>query len=429
MMVKRSPSLFARIFNLENAISILCLLPIFLFRYTFILFPGPLGYGPFIAFYLLLPIFILKYRIPFRELIWISFVLIIGAIGAITGIIATSVFIKVAGSIMLPYLFYAYVWRHFDFNIEKVFSLYLKGAYLISIIGLLLFIDFFLGQNLIQLFQQFIYIDSIQATFGIRLASLLGEPTYFANVVLPAGIVGMMRLVRKRGEEMGAGLDFITKRRASIIILSLLLTYSGIAFLGLLLGGVLLLLRHGAVRYALVIPFVLIVARIIIFQVPELEERYQGLVSVSSEKTQTGEFHGSSFILFNHAFITVQNLKENPLFGSGLGTHYLATEKYSLGNKGVEFHYRTQNAQDASSMMLRILSELGLFGGFLVILFLYRNHIPRVPEDPVLWIISTALFVTLIMQLLRQGNYILNGFPFFVLGYVYTRHEFHKRFR
>ena len=429
MMVKRSPSLFARIFNLENAISILCLLPIFLFRYTFILFPGPLGYGPFIAFYLLLPIFILKYRIPFRELIWISFVLIIGAIGAITGIIATSVFIKVAGSIMLPYLFYAYVWRHFDFNIEKVFSLYLKGAYLISIIGLLLFIDFFLGQNLIHLFQQFIYIDSIQATFGIRLASLLGEPTYFANVVLPAGIVGMMRLVRKRGEEMGAGLDFITKRRASIIILSLLLTYSGIAFLGLLLGGVLLLLRHGAVRYALVIPFVLIVARIIIFQVPELEERYQGLVSVSSEKTQTGEFHGSSFILFNHAFITVQNLKENPLFGSGLGTHYLATEKYSLGNKGVEFHYRTQNAQDASSMMLRILSELGLFGGFLVILFLYRNHIPRVPEDPVLWIISTALFVTLIMQLLRQGNYILNGFPFFVLGYVYTRHEFHKRFR
>jgi hypothetical protein len=428
-MVKRSPSLFARIFNLENAISILCLLPIFLFRYTFILFAGPLGYGPFIAFYLLLPIFILKYRIPFRELIWISFVLIIGASGAITGIIATSVFIKVAGSIMLPYLFYAYVWRHFDFNIEKVFSLYLKGAYLISIIGLLLFIDFFLGQNLIHLFQQFIYIDSIQATFGIRLSSLLGEPTYYANVVLPAGIVGMMRLVRKRGEEMGAGLDFITKRRASIILLSLLLTYSGIAFLGLLLGGVLLLLRHGAVRYALVIPFVLIVARIIIFQVPELEERYQGLVSVSSEKTQTGEFHGSSFILFNHAFITVQNLKENPLFGSGLGTHYLATEKYSLGNQGVEFHYRTQNAQDASSMMLRILSELGLFGGFLVILFLYRNHIPRVPEDPVLWIISTALFVTLIMQLLRQGNYILNGFPFFVLGYVYTRHEFHKRFR
>jgi len=429
VMAKRSPSLFARIFNLENAISILCLLPIFLFRYTFILFPGPLGYGPFIAFYLLLPIFILKYRIPFRELIWISFVLIIGASGAITGIIATSVFIKVAGSIILPYLFYAYVWRHFDFNIEKVFSLYLKGAYLISIIGLLLFIDFFLGQNLIHLFQQFIYIDSIQATFGIRLSSLLGEPTYYANVVLPAGIVGMMRLVRKRGEEMGAGLDFITKRRASIIILSLLLTYSGIAFLGLLLGGVLLLLRHGAVRYALVIPFVLIVARIIIFQVPELEERYQGLVSVSSEKTQTGEFHGSSFILFNHAFITVQNLKENPLFGSGLGTHYLATEKYSLGNQGVEFHYRTQNAQDASSMMLRILSELGLFGGFIVILFLYRNHIPRVPEDPVLWIISTALFVTLIMQLLRQGNYILNGFPFFVLGYVYTRHEFHKRFR
>ncbi|PCJ82710.1 MAG: hypothetical protein COA49_01215 [Bacteroidetes bacterium] len=427
-MIKRSPSLYARVFNFENAISILCFFPIFLFRYTFSLFTGPLGYGPFIAFYLLLPIFILKYRIPFRELIWITFILIIGSSGAITGYISVSVYIKVAGSILLPYVFFAYVWRHYENNIEHVFSLYLKGAYFVSVIGLLLFVDFFLGQNFIYLLKQIIYIDSIHATFGIRLASLLGEPTYFANVVLPAGVVSMMRLIRKSDQNMGEGLDFITKPRALIIILSLMLTYSAIAFLGLLIGGIFLLLRHGAVRYALVIPFVLILSRIVINQVPELEDRYQGLLSASAEKSQTGNFHGSSFILFNHAFITLQNLKENPLFGSGLGTHYLATDKYSLGNKGVEFHYRTQNAQDASSMMLRILSELGLFGGLIVILFLYRNHIPRIPEDPVLWLISTAIFVTILMQLLRQGNYILNGFPFFVLGFVYTRHEFQNRY-
>ena len=424
-MAQTAPSLFARIFNCENAIIILCFIPIFLFRYTFLLFPGPLGYGPFIAFYLLLPIFFLKYRVPFREIAWVVFVLIVGASGAITGDIPTGVYIKVAGSIILPYVFYAYVWRHFEYDVERLFTIYLKGAYVISIIGLLLFIDSFLGNNLLHFLQSFIYIDIVDASFGIRLASLLGEPTYFANIVLPAGVVAMMRLVAKKN--VGIGIDYMTKRKAVVFTISLLLTYSAIAFLGLLLGGILLLLRHGAIRYAIVIPLILVIARIIIFQVPELEERYQGVLSVSSEKNQTGEFHGSSFILFNHAYITWMNLNENPLFGTGLGTHFLATDKFSLGNEGVEYHYRTQNAQDASSMLLRILSELGIFGGILVFIFLRRNFIPRVPDDPVLWLISTAIFVTIVMQLLRQGNYILNGFPFFVLGFVFTRHEFNKR--
>ena len=424
-MSQKATSLFGRIFNFENAVIILCFIPIFLFRYTFILFPGALGYGPFIAFYLLLPIFIIKYKVPFRELAWVVFILIVGASGVITGAIPNGVYIKVAGSIMLPYVFYAYVWRHFEYNVERLFTIYLKGAYAISVLGLLLFVDSFLGNNILHVLQLFISIKTIDASFGIRLASSLGEPTYFANIVLPAGVVGMFRLIVKK--EKGIGIDYLTKRKAIVFILALLLTYSAIAFVGLFLGGILLLLRHGAIRYAIIIPLILIFARIVIFQVPELEERYQGVLSVSTEEKQTGDFHGSSFILFNHAYITWMNLKENPLFGTGLGTHTIATDKYSLGNKGVEYHYRTQNAQDASSMLLRILSELGLFGGILVFIYLNRNFIPRVPEDPVLWLISTAIFVTIVMQLLRQGNYILNGFPFFVLGFVFTRHEFNNR--
>lgn len=424
-MSQKATSLFGRIFNFENAIIVLCFIPIFLFRYTFILFPGALGYGPFIAFYLLLPIFLIKYKVPFRELAWVVFVLIVGASGVMTGTIPNGIYIKVAGSILLPYVFYAYVWRHFKYDVERLFTIYLKGAYVVSIIGILLFIDSFLGNNLLHFLQLFIYLDTIDASIGIRIASTLGEPTYFANIVLPAGVVAMYRLMVKPGKEIGIG--YLTKRKALVFIVALLLTYSAIAFLGLFLGVILLLLRHGAVRYAIIIPFILIFARIVIFQVPELEERYQGVLSVSTEEKQTGDFHGSSFILFNHAYITWMNLKENPLFGTGLGTHTIATEKYSLGNKGVEYHYRTQNAQDASSMLLRILSELGLFGGVLVFIFLKRNYIPRAPEDTVLWLISTAIFVTIVMQLLRQGNYILNGFPFFVLGFVFTRHEFNNR--
>ena len=170
-MAQKATSLFGRIFNFENAIVILCFMPIFLFRYTFILFPGPLGYGPFIAFYLLLPIFIVKYKVPFRELAWVIFVLMVGASGVMTGVIPNGVYIKVAGSIMLPYVFYAYVWRHFEYNVERLFTIYLKGAYVVSIIGLLLFVDSFVGYNLLHFLQLFIYLDTIDASFGIRLAS------------------------------------------------------------------------------------------------------------------------------------------------------------------------------------------------------------------------------------------------------------------
>ena len=57
------------------------------------------------AFYLLLPIFIVKYKVPFRELAWVVFVLIVGASGVMTGVIPNGVYIKVAGSILLPYVF------------------------------------------------------------------------------------------------------------------------------------------------------------------------------------------------------------------------------------------------------------------------------------------------------------------------------------
>ena len=33
--------------------------------------------------------------------------------------------------------------------------------------------------------------------------------------------------------------------------------------------------------------------------------------------------------------------------------------------------------------------------------------------------IQAAFLVTILLQLFRQGNFILNGFPFFVLGYYF----------
>ena len=89
-----------------------------------------------------------------------------------------------------------------------------------------------------------------------------------------------------------------------------------------------------------------------------------------------------------------------------------------------------QNAPDASSMFLRIASELGLFGIVLVLFFLITHYFivdTADREGLVLKMISAAFLVTILLQLFRQGNFILNGFPFYVYGYYFAWKQFRQR--
>ena len=87
------------------------------------------------------------------------------------------------------------------------------------------------------------------------------------------------------------------------------------------------------------------------------------------------------------------------------------------------------NAQDASSMLLRITSELGVAGLMLVFAFLYRNYffVNRTnTEELTLKFISVSFLLAIVLNLLRQGNFVLHGFPFYVFGYHYAYQQFRK---
>ena len=116
--------------------------------------------------------------------------------------------------------------------------------------------------------------------------------------------------------------------------------------------------------------------------------------------------------------------------GTGLGSHVVATEKYSILGDTTAFAYSEQNAPDASSMFLRIASELGLFGIILTLYFLRAHYFKTNIQDH--WgllfkLISAAFLVTILLQLFRQGNFILNGFPFYVYGYHFAWKQFMQR--
>lgn len=406
-------------------------LDIFLFRYSFQLFKGSLGYGPFICFYALLPFFVVRYRFPVRVALTLGLVGGIGCLGVMNEIVTQGEFIKVFGSLIIPYVYYWYLWQYLGEDVIRAFRIYLKGALIVSAIGLMLFIDSMVSLGIYELATSIINITKTPASFGIRITSTLGEPTYFANTVAPAGFFALMSLFFRNSELSGVfekhGLS-LSQWQSALIMAALMLTYSTMAYMGILIAVVLHLLIKRRIRALLIAPAIVFGLYSLATSIPEINERIEGLRN--AEEISEGDIHGSSAVLYNHAIITWENFRRNPVFGTGLGSHVAATEKYSILRGTGLFAYEMQNAPDASSMFLRIASELGLFGILLVLFFLITHYFivdTADLEGLVLKMISAAFLVTILLQLLRQGNFILNGFPFYVYGYYFAWKQFRQR--
>ncbi len=194
--------------------------------------------------------------------------------------------------------------------------------------------------------------------------------------------------------------------------------------MGVFVSLILLLINFGFVRYVLIFAPLVIGGYIYLYaNVAEFRDRVDGLDDLYSEKAKSSfDVHGSSFVQYNNTHIATENFKRNPLFGTGLGSHQIAYNKYSLARQfgGInEF-----NQSDANSMFLRLMSETGLYGMIFILLFIGKFFVIR-PRDAIaddqLWLISSAALVAILLQLLRQGNYTYNGFMFYMWLYYYVK--------
>ena len=114
---------------------------------------------------------------------------------------------------------------------------------------------------------------------------------------------------------------------------------------------------------------------------------------------------------------------KNPIFGTGLGSHETAFKKFTLTKSLIQYDFEF-NVKDGNSLFIRLCTETGLLGLSFVILIIIRGFIYKVDEqnDVLLKrkIVSQSIFVLLILVLIRQGNYMLNGLPLLFLLYYYN---------
>ncbi|MBS1652557.1 MAG: hypothetical protein JSU07_11170 [Bacteroidetes bacterium] len=408
----------------ELLLTLLIYLSMFSNSYTFFQQPFEFYFG-YLIYIVLLPVFIRRFGLNKNLGIIFTILALAGFLNIAVGNNTFPLFFKVFLGLMLSYFFYDSVIRFYDFDIEQLFKWYLKAAYIISIIGLIQFISFQIGFKLGYDYTFILNKWGVTpgGNFGIRINAIFSEPTYLASSISAAFFVSVYNLTRKNN-------ILISKFQSLVIIATFFLSFSSLGQLGMLLTIILLMLNLGMAKYIFIIIGVLMMFFNILYNnVSEFRERYDSLTELSDKGASSfklGKTHGSSFILYNNYIVTVENFKNNFVFGGGIGSHPIAFAKYNIA-KDIKVEGFANNSADANSMFLRVVSETGLFGVFIVLYIIFKFYITRNKEHETYhWLVSNSILVMILLNMFRQGHYFLNGFPFFLLLYVYNSFSYKK---
>lgn len=402
--------------NYNPVIVFLIYLTMFVNSYVFFKTPFEFYLG-YVIYIFLLPVFMGRFGMS-RGLSFIFMILLFtGLFNVFMGNNSFQQFLKVFIGLTLSYFFYYYVILQFDFDLDQLFRWYLKGAYLVALIGIFQFISYQLnfqaGYNYSWILNKWGFIPG--GNFGIRVNSIFAEPTHLGAVLSAAFFISLYDIFRKEQR-------YLSRFKCGVIIIVYLLSFSGLGQIGIFLSLIVLAINFGLVRYILLlIPVSIILFNVFYNNSIDFRERYEGLVHLyTTGDFQLGKTHGSSFILYNNFNVAVENFKTNFLFGTGIGSHGTAFEKFSMA-KTFKVYGFNLNSADANSMLLRLISETGLFGVGIFIFIIFKCYVRRDENvDSYHWLISNSILIMILLNLFRQGHYFLNGFPFFVILYYFN---------
>lgn len=405
-------------------VNILIFISVFVSSITFFREPFE-GYLHYVIFLMLLPFFVLRFGFPGKPMRLLILPLIVGIVEIFVGNNTFPLFLKIFIGVLLSSTFYYYVMLFYELDTEKIFRYYLRGAVIVALIGVFQLVSYYIrftpGYNFSWIFNKWGFVPS---SFGLRINSIFSEASQCAIVLSPACFVAMRNLFF-RGGNYG-----LTRNESILVLVVMVLTTSSTGYIGLFLILLFLMLNYGQfVYFILGSVFIMLGATLLYNYIPEFQKRVDTSIGLwVNEDFSVRNVNSSSFILYNNYHIAVKNFEDNFLTGSGLGSHPVAFDRYSLtrdqGILNIQF-----NKADGNSMLLRLLSETGLMGiGFMLWLLISRYvRRNRFDEESPYWMISNATLIIILLYLLRQGNYFLNGFPMFLWLYYYAKENYLER--
>jgi hypothetical protein len=303
------------------------------------------------------------------------------------------------------------------YQVDKLFRIYLKLALIVGLIAIFQEVSFVIGFKYGYDYSAFIPIFTLGDTVlgMMRITSIFPECTHFGMAMAPAMFVSVLNIIKGENNYLG--------RKASwLIVISVLLTFSVVVYIGFVIAIILIMLNYRKVRLIVAAAMIIAVFMVVSYQfIPIFKMRIDDTTSVVIGKKQLEKANLSTFAYISNALVTYKSFINNPLFGSGLGGHPVSYDRYidTIINRDKYSNLPMLCKGDAGSMLFRLISETGIVGGILFLYFLVRFYVSKKRGNH-FWIISSAIICLIVLYLARMGNYFYNGFIFFIWLYYFT---------
>jgi len=333
---------------------------------------------------------------------------------------------QVIGFIFSSVAYYAFI-RFNDFNLQKVFDLYLKIS--VWVAGFAIFEEFAKMFGLGILFHHY---KTVKMGFH-RVWSIMGEPYFLAVVLIPALFYyGAIFLGNKSYRDRGVFIRF------GIIFTGTVFTFSSAGFMAIGFMIVAIAWQKGffSIQKGRIILLPLILIGIFSayqnmqknnFEFrTKMNQTIDAFLTSKITRAMLEDMNSTTFALFSNFRIAQISFNRNPLLSSGLGSHSYNYDRVFTEVFDARYleRFGELNKFDANSMFIRMISETGLLGLGMFFLFMFKYRIKRkwleVPELTNFVLMNHGIFILFVVRLVRTGNYIGNGFFFFFFLYYFT---------
>jgi hypothetical protein len=328
-----------------------------------------------------------------------------------------------SGLMLLQLGLFSY-FAYYDYDYRRVFRHYLIIARLVAAVGLFQEVSYIIhfepGWDLSWLFIGQLNRETLEDLSRggplMRISSFFSEPGYLAAALSPAVFLAINCFAT-------GNRTFFTRAQALLVLCAMFLTFSFIGYCGVAIS--LMFHLHWRQWRRALLPMLVIgaVGWWVVSSVDFFRSRAEGLwISVVTQEV-TGSENASSLIYAMNGEIARQNLLERPLTGSGYDS-FMATALGALDRMGLPDGFlkfvssqdvETLMFADGSTMYFRVLTEFGLVGAALILLFFYVYRV-RGP-DPECKLLQKMCIVFLLTYSLRTGQYIRFELWYFIALY------------
>jgi hypothetical protein len=302
-------------------------------------------------------------------------------------------------------------------EVRPLFQMYLRFCVAVAAFGILQEAGYVLGIRGIYDLSWLIPGYGVAVGEGslLRIHSVMSEPSSFALVLTPAFFAAIISLSRP-------ALALLSPRDSIIIMGAMALSFSSVGYIGVFIAGILLMINYGKIRWILIMLAIIPALGWLTYATSiEIRKRVDDSLNYLNGTGDLEKINLSSFAIFSNMHVAYRSFVENPLLGSGLGSHPISYGKHIGNIVDLEKTKLLLNKEDANSLFLRLMSETGLLGLAMVFWFLFRFRLPMARDGTGgLWIMNNGIFVYIALRLIRFGHYFDIGFFIFFWIYYYT---------